>query len=62
LQIHDELVFELPAARLPEAGRVVRGCMDTQPVPEVAVPIGAEAAAGPDFGNLTDWTETEVRA
>lgn len=62
LQIHDELVFELPAARLPEAVRFVRGCMETQPFPEFDVPIVAEAAAGPDFGNLTDWTETEVRA
>jgi len=40
----------------------VRGCMETQPFPEFDVPIVAEAAAGPDFGNLTDWTETEVRA
>lgn len=60
LQIHDELVFELPAERLPEAVRFVRGCMEARPFPEFDVPIVAEAAAGPDFGNLTDWTETEV--
>ena len=55
LQIHDELVFELPADRLTEAVAFVRGCMEAQPFPEFDLPIVAEAAAGPDFGHMEEW-------
>ena len=54
LQIHDELVFELPADRLHEAVAFIRECMDAQPFPEMDVPIAAEAAFGPDFGHMEE--------
>ena len=54
LQIHDELVFELPETRLEEAIRFVRGCMEAQPFPGFDVPILAEAAAGENFGDMAE--------
>ena len=54
LQIHDELVFELPAERLEEAVAFIRTCMEQQPFPEFDVPIVAEAAYGTDFGQMTE--------
>lgn len=54
LQIHDELVFELPEARLEDAIRFVRGCMEAQPFPAFDVPILAEAAAGENFGDMAE--------
>ena len=54
LQIHDELVFELPEEKLPEAVAFIQACMDTQPFPEMDVPIVAEAAYGPDFGHMKE--------
>jgi len=54
MQIHDELVFELPKDKLMEAVSFIKGCMEEKPFPEFDVPIMAEAAAGPDFGNLMD--------
>ena len=58
LQIHDELVFELPAERLDEAVVFIRACMEQQPFPDFDVPIVAEAAYGTDFGHMTE-IETE---
>lgn len=55
LQIHDELVFELPADRLEEAIAFIQDCMDSQPFPEMDVPIVAEAAYGTDFGHMAEW-------
>lgn len=54
LQIHDELVFELPEERLEEAVAFIRGCMEQQPFPAFDVPILAEAAYGTDFGHMTE--------
>ena len=54
LQIHDELVFELPADRLDEAVAFIQECMDAQPFPAMDVPIVAEAAYGPDFGHMAE--------
>ncbi len=54
LQIHDELVFEIPAERLDEAVRFIKGCMEQQPFPEFDVPIVAEAAFGTDFGHMEE--------
>lgn len=54
LQIHDELVFELPADRLEEAVAFIQDCMDAQPFPEMDVPIVAEAAYGTDFGHMNE--------
>lgn len=57
LQIHDELVFELPTERLQEAVAFIRAAMDAQPFPDMDVPIVAEAAFGLDFGHMTEWEE-----
>ena len=54
LQIHDELVFELPQEWLEEAVVFIRSCMEQQPFPSFDVPILAEAAYGTDFGHMTE--------
>lgn len=54
LQIHDELVFELPADKVEEAAAFIRSCMEAQPFPEFDVPIIAEGAFGPSFGSLAE--------
>jgi DNA polymerase-1 len=54
LQVHDELVFELPADKVNEAGCFIKACMEAQPFPEFDVPIVAEAAAGTRFGSLKE--------
>lgn len=54
LQIHDELVFELPEGRLDEGIRFVKECMEKQPYPDFDVPIVAEASAGPRFGKMEE--------
>jgi DNA polymerase-1 len=54
LQIHDELVFELPEDRVREAVAFVKTCMEQQPFPEFDVPIVAEAAVGSRFGELKE--------
>jgi len=54
LQIHDELVFELPENRLDEAVVFIKYCMEQQPFEAFSVPIVAEAAAGKQFGELKE--------
>ena len=54
LQIHDELVFEVPEDRVREAVAFIRECMEAKPFPELDVPLVAEAAVGPDFGHMKD--------
>ena len=54
LQIHDELVFEIPAGKLEEAAAFIKTCMEAQPFPEFDVPIIAEAAYGANFGELNE--------
>jgi DNA polymerase-1 len=54
LQIHDELVFEIPADKLDETVAFVKDCMQAQPFPEFDVPIIAEAAYGLSFGELKE--------
>jgi len=54
LQIHDELVFEIPADKLDEAVYFVKACMEEQPFTDFDVPIIAEAAYGTNFGDLIE--------
>jgi DNA polymerase-1 len=54
LQIHDELVFELPHDKVPEAAIFIKACMEKQPFKECDVPIVAEAAVGVRFGELKE--------
>ncbi|MDL2317708.1 bifunctional 3'-5' exonuclease/DNA polymerase [Eubacteriales bacterium OttesenSCG-928-A19] len=52
LQIHDELVFEIPTDKLTEAVRFIKDCMEQRPFDDFDVPIVAEAAYGDRFGEL----------
>ena len=54
LQIHDELVFELPEDKVDEAVAFIKKCMETQPFPEFDVPIVAEASVGRNFGEMKE--------
>ena len=54
LQIHDELVFELPENKVKEAVFYIKNCMETKPFDGFSVPIVAEAAAGYRFGELKE--------
>lgn len=57
LQIHDELVFIIPEARLQEAVEFIRKCMEEKPFPEFDLPLVAEAAYGHDFGNMEEMDD-----
>jgi len=54
LQIHDELVFELPQDKVPEAAAFIKTCMEARPFVGFDVPIMAEAAVGARFGELKE--------
>lgn len=54
MQIHDELVFEVPEEKVMDAARFIKDCMEQKPFDDFDVPIVAEASVGPDFGSLTD--------
>jgi DNA polymerase-1 len=54
LQIHDELVFEIPENEVENAVIFIKNCMETQPFAEFSVPIVAEASAGHRFGDLKE--------
>ncbi len=54
LQIHDELMFELPEEKLNEAVEFVKSCMETQPFEDFDIPLVAEAAVGTRFGSLKE--------
>ena len=47
LQIHDELVFEAPAAELPRLAGLVREAMTT--ALDLDVPLKVDLAAGPNW-------------
>ncbi|CCO06882.1 bifunctional 3'-5' exonuclease/DNA polymerase [Desulforamulus hydrothermalis] len=57
LQIHDELVFELPEDKVDEAVALIKECMETQPFPEFDVPIVAEASVGRNFGEMKEMED-----
>jgi DNA polymerase-1 len=52
LQVHDELLFEVPEAELDETTQVVKQVMETAcaPVLELSVPLVADAGHGPNWG------------
>ncbi len=60
LQIHDELVFEVPEDRVREAAVFIKACMEERPFEEFDVPIVAEAAAGERFGELKEIEANET--
>ncbi|MFM2301651.1 MAG: polymerase [Pseudomonadota bacterium] len=52
LQVHDELVFELPAADVDAASAVIRSVMAgaAEPSVKLDVPLGVEIGTGPSWG------------
>jgi DNA polymerase-1 len=52
LQVHDELVFEVPEAEVPRATEVIRTMMETAhgPALELSVPLGVEIGTGANWG------------
>lgn len=50
LQVHDELVFEVPKAAVEKVGRAVRDIMEG--VEKLSVPLVAEAKAGRSWGEM----------
>ena len=53
LQVHDELVFELPEGDAEAAGAVIRGVMEgaAAPAVELSVPLGVEVGTGRSWGS-----------
>ena len=54
LQIHDELVVELPKEKLSEAINFMKKCMEEKPFDNFDVPLVAEASFGKTFGKLKE--------
>ena len=52
LQVHDELVFELPEADVEAASAVIRRVMEgaAEPLVKLSVPLGVEIGHGPSWG------------
>lgn len=52
LQVHDELVFELPEADVKAASAVIRHVMEmaAEPIVKLSVPLGVEIGVGPSWG------------
>jgi DNA polymerase-1 len=53
LQVHDELVFEVPEAEIADATATIRQVMETAagPALELSVPLGVEIGTGPNWGH-----------
>jgi DNA polymerase-1 len=52
LQVHDELVFEVPEESVDEAAAVIRDVMASaaEPAVKLSVPLGVEIGTGPNWG------------
>ena len=52
LQVHDELVFELPEDDVEAASAVIRKVMESaaEPIVTLSVPLGVEIGTGPSWG------------
>lgn len=59
LQIHDELVFELPQNRLKEAIFYIKNCVETKTFEAFLIPIVAETAYGERFGESEEFDDYE---
>jgi DNA polymerase-1 len=57
LQVHDELVFELPEDKVSEAVIFIKKCMEIQPFPAFDVPIVADASVGRRFGEMREMED-----
>ncbi len=54
LQIHDEVLFELPVDKVAEAVTFIKSCMEATPFEGFDVPIIADAAVGERFGEMKE--------
>jgi DNA polymerase I len=54
LQVHDEIMFEVPEDKIVEAAEFIRQCMEETPFKDFDVPIIAEGEAGKRFGTLRE--------
>ncbi|OQB13012.1 MAG: DNA polymerase I [Firmicutes bacterium ADurb.Bin193] len=54
LQIHDELVFELPEGKVGEATMFIKQCMEQQPFAEFDIPVIADTTVGARFGEMKE--------
>jgi len=52
LQVHDELVFEVPADQVEPAAAIIRRVMENaaEPAIKLSVPLGVEIGTGPNWG------------
>jgi DNA polymerase-1 len=52
MQVHDELVFEVPEADVERASIVIRQVMEgaAEPAVKLSVPLGVEIGTGPNWG------------
>ena len=52
MQVHDELVFEVPEAEVDGATAVIRRVMAgaAEPAVTLSVPLGVEIGTGPNWG------------
>ena len=52
LQVHDELVFELPESDVPAASKVIEAVMSSaaEPAVPLSVPLGVEIGTGLSWG------------
>ncbi len=59
LQIHDEVLLEVPADKVTETVAFIKACMEAQPFEDFDVPITAEAATGAKFGEMKELEKTQ---
>jgi DNA polymerase-1 len=52
MQVHDELVFEVPESDVERAGAVIRDVMEraAEPAVTLSVPLGVDIGTGPNWG------------
>ena len=52
LQVHDELVFELPENKVESASQVIRDVMASaaEPLVKIDVPLAVDIGTGPSWG------------
>jgi len=54
LQVHDEIVVEIPENKIPEAVIFIKSCMETRPFTDFDVSILAEASVGVRYGKMME--------
>lgn len=59
LQVHDELIFEVPTGEVATVARLVRGCMEN--ALDLQVPLQVDLKAGPTWYDMSPMDEEEVR-